>query len=73
MKPFSFLTFPILKTERLRLRALTFEDATSILELRTSKGVNKLITRKNPKNLEDTKEFISVCHQKFANNFLSCT
>ncbi|MGB0879856.1 MAG: GNAT family N-acetyltransferase [Polaribacter sp.] len=67
MKEFSFLTFPILKTERLTLRALTFDDVESIFELRSSKEVNKLITRKTPKNLEDAKEFISVCHQEFTN------
>ena len=67
MEQFSFLTFPILKTKRLILRSLTFDDATSILELRSSKEVNKLITRKTPKNLEDTEEFISVCHKEFTN------
>lgn len=67
MEAFSFLTFPVLKTERVTLRALTLDDATSIFELRTSKEVNKLITRKNPKNLEDTKAFISVCHAEFTN------
>ena len=67
MKQFPFSTFPTLKTERLILRALTFDDVKSIFELRSSKEVNKLITRKTPKNLEEANDFISVCHKEFTN------
>ena len=66
MKEFSFLTFPILKTERLRLRALTFDDATSIFELRSRKVENKLITRKTPKNLKDTAVMRIVVKEGFS-------
>ena len=67
MEQFSFLTFPILKTERLTLRALTFDDVESIFELRSSKEVNKLIKRNTPKDLKEAEAFISVCHKEFTN------
>ena len=57
--------FPELQTERLILRQLKANDVKSIFELRSSEIVNKLITRKTPKNLEEASEFISVCHQEF--------
>lgn len=65
MKQFSFLHFPELKTERLLLRQLNTNDANAIFKLRSNKEINKLITRKIPKCIEDTEEFISVCHQEF--------
>ena len=65
MKQFSFLHFPELKTERLQLRQLKADDVKGIFELRSSEVVNKLITRKIPKKLEEAAEFISDCHQEF--------
>ncbi len=65
MKQFSFLHFPELKTERLLLRQLNFEDANTIFKLRSNKEINKLITRKISKSIEEATEFISVCHQEF--------
>ena len=64
---FSFKIFPILKSERLLLRELSFNDIVDIYKLRSSKEINKLITRKTPKNLDDAKAFISVCYQEFKN------
>ncbi|MDG1529471.1 MAG: GNAT family N-acetyltransferase [Polaribacter sp.] len=58
-------TFPELQTERLILRQLKTDDVNAIFELRSSDEINKLITRKTPKNLEDAAEFINVCHQEF--------
>ena len=67
MSPFSFLHFPKLQTERLVLRRLNTGDVAAIFKLRSSEIVNKLITRKTPKNLEETAEFITICHQEFEN------
>ncbi len=58
-------TFPELQTERLILRQLNTDDVNAIFELRSSKVVNKLITRKTPKNHKEASEFISICHQEF--------
>ena len=60
-------SFPGLTSERLSLRKLNDEDIQAIFELRSSKEINRFITRKTPKNLDDAKEFISVCHQEFKN------
>ena len=64
---FYFSTFPILNTQRLTLRELSFKDIEVIYKLRSSKEVNKLITRETPKNLEDAQAFIKTCHQEFKN------
>ena len=58
-------TFPELQTERLILRQLNTDDVKTIFELRSSEEINKLITRKIPKNIEEAAEFISICHQEF--------
>ncbi len=62
-----FNQFPNLKTERLTLRQLTFNDIEVIYELRSSKEINKLISRKTPNNLEESEDFIKVCHIEFKN------
>lgn len=64
---FTFTTFPNLITDRLVLRELNFNDVKAIFELRSSKEINKLISRETPKNIEEAKEFIKVCHQEFKN------
>ncbi|MDG1039647.1 MAG: GNAT family N-acetyltransferase [Polaribacter sp.] len=58
-------TFPELQTERLFLRQLNTDDVNPIFELRSSKEVNKLITREIPKDLEEATEFINICYQEF--------
>ena len=60
-----FKTFPNLKTERLKLRQLNFNDIKAIFDLRSSKEINKLITRQTPKNLNEAENFIKVCHTEF--------
>ena len=57
--------FPTLKTERLILRELNFNDVQAVFNLRSSEEINKLISRKTPDNLEEAKEFISVCLSEF--------
>lgn len=64
---FNFVTFPILKTERLILRALNFDDIEAVFDLRSNEEVHKLITRKTPKNLKEAEDFIKVCHEEFEN------
>lgn len=58
-------SFPSLTTERLTLRQLRFDDTNAIFRLRSSKEINKLISRETPKTLNDAKAFIQVCHQEF--------
>ena len=60
-----FILFPKLKTDRLVLRELNFNDIQAIFELRSSKEINKLITRETPKNIKDAENFIKVCHSEF--------
>ena len=64
---FNFINFPRLRTERLTLRELSFDDIEVIYKLRSNKKVNKLITRNTPKNLNNAKSFILTCHQEFKN------
>ena len=62
---FDFTTFPNLESQRLKYRELGFDDTEAIFNLRSNKIINALITRKIPDNLEDAKDFISVCLQEF--------
>ena len=65
---FNFDSFPILKTERLTLRKLTFDDLDTIFKLRTNKEVNKFIIRNIPKNISDAKDFIQMILNLVAKN-----
>ncbi|WKD86318.1 Putative ribosomal N-acetyltransferase YdaF [Polaribacter huanghezhanensis] len=65
MKSFSFTDFPEINTERLLLRQLNDDDADAVFKLRSNTEINKLITRKTPKNTEEATEFIAVCQQEF--------
>lgn len=67
MQQFSFSHFPDLKTERLILRQLTFDDKKAIFRLRSNKEVNKLISRETPKNLNEAEAFIQTCQDEFEN------
>ncbi|MBL4568818.1 MAG: GNAT family N-acetyltransferase [Flavobacteriaceae bacterium] len=66
MKAFSFKAFPELTTERLILRQLKESDVAAIYGLRSNAEINRLITRKTPKNTKEAQDFITVCHQEFA-------
>ena len=57
--------FPELSTERLTLRQLSSKDKRAIFKLRSSKEINKLITRETPKNLNDADAFIQTCLNEF--------
>ncbi|WP_347173754.1 GNAT family N-acetyltransferase [Polaribacter uvawellassae] len=60
-----FKVFPEINTERLSLRQLNTDDADVIFKLRSNKEINKFISRKTPKTLEEAADFIAVCHQEF--------
>ena len=55
-KPFT--TFPILTTERLKLRPLLESDAKEIFLLRSDTAINKFLDRKPDESLEDALNFI---------------
>lgn len=60
-------TFPILTTERLNLRQLTYNDVQEIFILRSDPLINKFLDRKPSKTLEEALGFI----EKIKNNSLS--
>jgi ribosomal-protein-alanine N-acetyltransferase len=62
---FAFKNFPILKTERLLLREVSFEDTQVIFELRSSEEINKFVATKRVQNLEEVKSFITKCKTNF--------
>jgi len=65
---FNFTPFPLIETERLRLRELTFEDVETIYNLRTYKKINQYITRNIPKNLSEANQFIQMILELVAKN-----
>ncbi len=58
---FKFVTFPTLKTERLLLREVNFNDIKAVFELRSSKEINKFVGTKRVQNQQEAKDFIKVC------------
>lgn len=53
-----FSVYPILYTQRLRLRALAEEDIPQLLLLRSNKEVNRFLDRPVPAGAEDVRHFI---------------
>ena len=66
MHKFSFKTFQELTTERLVLRQLKATDVDAIYSLQSNSEINRLITREIPKNIEEARAFILVCHQEYS-------
>ena len=62
---FLFTTFPNLKTKRLTLRELYFDDVEVILKLRSSQEINKFVATKRMRNFEEAEEFITVCNHLY--------
>jgi ribosomal-protein-alanine N-acetyltransferase len=62
---FNFETFPTLKTDRIILREISFEDAKVILELRSNEEINKFVATKRMQNLAEADTFIALCHEIF--------
>jgi ribosomal-protein-alanine N-acetyltransferase len=55
----NFSPFPILQTQRLRLRKLTHDDKEAIYLLRSNDKVNEFIDRQKPDNVDQVMEFIA--------------
>lgn len=62
---FNFTFFPTLITDRLTLKEVTFIDAQSIFELRSSEEINKFVATKRMQNLDDAKDFITTCNNLY--------
>lgn len=58
MKKINFTPFPILMTERLILRQLSYADELAVFLLRTNESVNKYIERQKIENNNDARAFI---------------
>lgn len=54
----SFASLPIISTNRLRLRAISFEDEKEILKLRSDERVNKYLDRVSSATIEEARQFI---------------
>ena len=63
-----FTPFPVLETDRLLLRKPKVTDASQILFLRSDPIVNKYISRKPSKDLDEAKEFVRKILEGIANN-----
>jgi [ribosomal protein S5]-alanine N-acetyltransferase len=66
--PFSFLSFPQLKTERLLLRQMTLADANEIFLLRSDPIVNKHLNRPKAVSIDDATAFIQKINSLIENN-----
>lgn len=64
MKEFLFSTFPLLTTNRLRLRSLHKKDAMEIAVLRSNQKVNEFIDRPESITENDAKQFIEKTLKK---------
>ncbi len=60
--------FPVLKTDRLVLRAMHNDDAEAIWLLRSDERVNKYIDRPKAITIEDAENFIKKIESAIANN-----
>jgi ribosomal-protein-alanine N-acetyltransferase len=65
MKLFSFKSFPTLKSERLILKEATFKDVQVVFFLRSNNKINKFVTTKRIKNLDEATDFISNCERLY--------
>jgi ribosomal-protein-alanine N-acetyltransferase len=64
------MEFPQLTTERLVLRALTPEDDTAIMAIRSDDRVNKYLDRDKALSIEDAREFIRKITNGTNNNWV---
>ena len=68
MLSLNFSPFPNLKTGRLLLRQLTFEDENEIFFLRSDENVNRYVDRPKPNSLQDARDHIDKVNNGIANN-----
>lgn len=64
----NFTKFPILTTERLRLRQLSHDDQLDIFALRSDAVINKYLDRKPSTTVEDALRFIDNVNENIRNN-----
>ena len=64
----NFSPFPILTTERLRLRRLANSDEQEIFSLRTDPEINKYLNRLSSHGLEDARNFIKKVNENIDKN-----
>ena len=63
-----FTPFPILNTERLTLRQLSWDDQQSIFDLRSDAAINQYLDRAPCKTIEEAQQFIEKINDAFKNN-----
>jgi ribosomal-protein-alanine N-acetyltransferase len=68
MEGSNFKPFPVLKTERLTLRQLGSNDDKEIFALRSDDNVNKYLSRKQSKSIDDAKNFIQAINENIQRN-----
>jgi len=68
MLSLNFSPFPNLKTGRLLLRQVTFEDENEIFFLRFDENVNRYVDRPKPNSLQDARDHIDKVNNGIANN-----
>lgn len=64
----NFTPFPILTTDRLRLRQLSTTDKQNIFTLRSSPEINKYLDRQPSKTIEDAINFINAINNSIKKN-----
>jgi [ribosomal protein S5]-alanine N-acetyltransferase len=64
----AFSPFPELKTERLLLRRLTFEDSHELMWLRSDERVNKYLDRQKSMNIHEAAEFVKKIDKNLEEN-----
>lgn len=64
----NFTPFPILTTDRLRLRQLSTTDKQNIFTLRSSPEINKYLDRQPSKTIEDAINFINAINDSIKKN-----
>jgi [ribosomal protein S5]-alanine N-acetyltransferase len=62
-----FNTFPVLKTNRLTLRAITKDDATEIFKMRANGRVNQFIARNNMEDRENAVKLVESVNLAYKN------
>jgi ribosomal-protein-alanine N-acetyltransferase len=68
MHTLDFSNFPVLYTDRLKIRQLTPEDANQILVIRSNDIVNQFLNRPKTIRIEDAAAFINDINKKIENN-----
>ena len=68
MQPLDFSNFPVLYTNRLKIRQLTPEDANQIAIIRSNDIINQFIHRPKKTTVQEASKFITDINNKIRNN-----